>query len=155
MSIQNELERLRKGMEAEPDNPLLREQYEIALVRADHKESLLELFQFRYLCPLQWTDLQTQKDGKELRKGVRYCTECQKEVFFVKSLKKLKQHAKADHCVAVLQEQSPHILENLAKQYGGKPDKNKIPSCIVETGEDPTKEKVLLLLGRPSTDWIV
>lgn len=154
MSIQNEIERLQRTMKAEPDNPLLKEQYELALLRADQKEILAEFFEFQYLCPKQWSELKTRKKKKLLDKGIRYCTDCKKEVHFVKSMEALKKCAQAGQCVAVLQEKTAQIFDTLAQEYGGKSDRKDIPSCILKTMEDPTRE-YSVLLGRPSTEWIV
>ncbi len=63
--------------------------------------------QFSFKCPQVWQLLTpTEQDG------VRYCGECQREVFLCSSEEELQTHAKQNHCVAVgfsPQDENPEV----------------------------------------------
>ena len=52
--------------------------------------------QFAYKCPQVWQLLDPTD-----QEGIRYCGECQREVFLCSSEEELRAHAKQGHCVAV------------------------------------------------------
>ena len=51
---------------------------------------------FRFRCPKQWEALQPTD-----RASVRFCTECEQNVYYCDSIQRARAHARQGHCVAV------------------------------------------------------
>ena len=52
---------------------------------------------FAFECKANWNDLTKLPDEKD----VRFCSECQKNVYYCKSDSALARHVKLNHCVAI------------------------------------------------------
>ena len=52
-------------------------------------------YTFEYKCPLEWSNLKKTKDSK-----VRFCGECDKNVYRCKSDEDIDKHIKLNHCIA-------------------------------------------------------
>ena len=53
-------------------------------------------YQFEYKCPLEWKNLKKTKDSK-----VRFCNECNKNVYRCKTGEDIDNHIQLNHCVAI------------------------------------------------------
>ncbi|MBC8311195.1 MAG: hypothetical protein H8E72_02730 [Candidatus Marinimicrobia bacterium] len=53
-------------------------------------------YQFEYKCPLEWKNLKKTKDSK-----VRFCDECNKDVYRCRAKEDLDKHIELNHCIAV------------------------------------------------------
>ena len=53
-------------------------------------------FQFEYKCPLEWKNLNKTKDSK-----VRFCNECNKNVYRCRTEKDIDKHVELNHCIAI------------------------------------------------------
>tara|TARA_Y100000996_G_C22067554_1_gene455963 strand:+ start:157 stop:420 length:264 start_codon:yes stop_codon:yes gene_type:complete len=53
-------------------------------------------YTFEYKCPLEWKNLRKTKDSK-----VRFCGECDKNVYRCKTDEDIDKHIELNHCVAI------------------------------------------------------
>ena len=53
-------------------------------------------YQVKYKCPLKWSKLKETKDSK-----IRFCNECNKNVYFCKTSKDIDKHIKLNNCIVV------------------------------------------------------
>ena len=53
-------------------------------------------YTFEYKCPLEWKNLKKTKDSK-----VRFCGECDKNVYRCKTDQEIDKHIGLNHCIAV------------------------------------------------------
>ena len=50
---------------------------------------------FEYKCPLEWKNLKKAKDSK-----VRFCVECDKNVYRCSTNEEIDKHIELNHCIA-------------------------------------------------------
>jgi hypothetical protein len=55
-----------------------------------------EVYTFEYKCPLEWKNLKKTEDSK-----VRFCDECNKNVYRCKTDEEIDKHRQLNHCIAV------------------------------------------------------
>jgi len=53
-------------------------------------------YSVEYECPLEWKNLKKTKDSK-----VRFCGECNKEVYRCRTEEDLDKHIDLNHCIAI------------------------------------------------------
>ncbi len=63
--------------------------------------------QFRYQCPKSWEALTSTDDAT-----IRFCNQCNQNVYFCSSVAEVRDHATNDHCVAF----SPRLARTVALQ---------------------------------------
>ncbi len=90
---------------------------------------------FVFKCPQQW-----DKMAETENEGIRFCGECQKNVYFADSPEVLNQLSREGKCVAVWQEFPDYNLQNefRSQMTAGMPARRenfKPPAVIVETPE--------------------
>ena len=71
-----------------------------------------------YECPYEWKNLKKTGDSK-----IRFCNECNKNVYRCKTEKEMDEHINLNHCIAV---NGPERLMGLIDQpesYDNNPDK--------------------------------
>jgi len=73
----------------------------------------IEGYEFAFKCPRQWEQLKkTDKDDK------RFCYACERAVYLCDDPLLLELHAKAGHCVAVLDTRTTFHVGRVSVQYG-------------------------------------
>jgi uncharacterized protein (TIGR02996 family) len=72
---------------------------------------------FRYECPNQWESLAPTPEV-----GVRYCKDCQRNVFFCDSAESAEQHARAGDCITVPRRVTASVGKELTQVITGMPD---------------------------------
>lgn len=70
-------------------------------------------FQFR--CPQRWFNLSPTEDG-----NVRFCGECQRNVYLCRNVDEWRLHAGQGHCVAIPQPSKPDIVGLIYWDYDGE-----------------------------------
>mgnify|MGYP001440319410 CR=1 FL=1 len=55
-----------------------------------------EVYTFEYKCPLEWKNLKKTEDSK-----VRFCDECDKNVYRCTTNEDIDKHIELNHCIAV------------------------------------------------------
>ena len=63
-------------------------------------------YEFGYKCPLQWKNLKKTKDSK-----VRFCGECDKNVYRCKTEKDMDEHIQLNHCIAINEPQVMGMID--------------------------------------------
>ena len=53
-------------------------------------------YTFEYKCPLEWKNLNKTKDSK-----VRFCDECNKNVYRCRTDEDIDKHIQLNHCIAI------------------------------------------------------
>ena len=53
-------------------------------------------YKVKYKCPLEWKNLKETKDSK-----IRFCDECNKNVYRCKTKKDINKHIELNHCIAL------------------------------------------------------
>ena len=59
-------------------------------------------YTFEYKCPLEWKNLKKTKDSK-----VRFCGECDKNVYRCTTDEDIDKHIELNHCIAVNEPNMP------------------------------------------------
>ena len=59
-------------------------------------------YTFEYKCPLEWKNLKKTKDSK-----VRFCGECDKNVYRCTTNEDIDKHIELNHCIAVNEPNMP------------------------------------------------
>ena len=100
IEIQNQIRELRRTIEP----------HWVALV----DRPIIELcrFTFGYRCPNQWEKLELTDD-----EFVRHCNQCEKHVYYCRSMKQARRHASQGRCVAI----DPYLPRKLADLSGSLP----------------------------------
>lgn len=94
--MDEELERLRRAHERDPDDVEAARRYEQALLRAGRKDAVAELFRLKFVCDRQWSDM-----AETPQWDVRHCASCQKTVHHVRTYDQFVEHAREGRCVSV------------------------------------------------------
>lgn len=103
-----DLNALRRAVEAEPGNEALARQYTYALLRAGQDETLRDYLGSSVACPKLWE----QHDPDPRSERVRFCATCQAGVQRVSDLPELERHATAGRQIGV----EPRLLERYLKR---------------------------------------
>ncbi|MGI9558516.1 MAG: hypothetical protein ACR2NQ_02455 [Thermodesulfobacteriota bacterium] len=74
-------------------------------------EEIIENCEFSFKCPLKWERLTETKDDK-----IRFCGECERNVYFCKDDEELAKHVERGDCVAVIQEKEM-MLGGVDRQF--------------------------------------
>ena len=77
-----------------------------------------------YECPYEWKNLQITDDSK-----IRFCNECNKNVYQCKTEKEMDKHIKLRHCIAVKERAEMGVID-FPESYYNNPDKNKTGEMI-------------------------
>ena len=64
-------------------------------------------YSVEYECPLEWKNLKKTDDSK-----IRFCNECNKNVYRCKIEKDMDEHIKLNHCIAV---NEPQVMGMIAE----------------------------------------
>ena len=59
-------------------------------------------YRFEYKCPLEWNNLKRTQDSK-----IRFCDECNKNVYRCKTGKDIDENIKLNHCIAIDEPDKP------------------------------------------------
>ena len=124
--MDEDLNRLRREVEADRGDRMAAIRYEAALQRGGRHEELRELYRFEFECPKQWSDLKPTRDPL-----VRNCDACKRKVHFATGPEEFQKHVAARHCVAVLDSRSDARLLELAATPGQRIQEKGRPPCLV------------------------
>ena len=113
-------------------------------MRAGQRATLKERFRFRFVCPLQWKELQVQGQSLMDLNPERHCQRCNKTVYRVKSLEELRSRALQGDCVAVRATEIDGHLDFLTDETL-RTGSTLEPSCLV--GEDAPEEEARFTVG--------
>ncbi|HMW02098.1 MAG TPA: hypothetical protein PLB32_06905 [Acidobacteriota bacterium] len=59
------------------------------------EKSVIHECDFKFKCPMYWEELLILDDPDK-----RYCTECQREVFYIRTREELEEQRQLGHCIA-------------------------------------------------------
>ena len=62
-------------------------------------------YSVKYECPLKWKNLKKTDDLT-----IRFCNECNKNVYQCKTEEEMDKHIKLSHCIAV---KAPHVMGDI------------------------------------------
>jgi len=82
-------------------------------------------FSFCYSCPNQWEKLELTDD-----EFVRYCKQCEKEVYYCRSMKEARRYASQGKCVAI----DPSLPRKLSDLSGSLPSRTPTGDSGVRLG---------------------
>jgi hypothetical protein len=100
---------LRRRAEADPGDAEAAHAYEVALRRLGQVDPLRDLYRFRFLCDKRWEDLEETPWPLQRR-----CATCQRDVHLVTDPAQFAEHARAGHCVSVVDDRVDEHLAALA-----------------------------------------
>lgn len=128
-----ELQAIKRRLDAEPGDEGLAREYERALLRSGRTGEVARLYEERLRCDSRWSELEA--DPRSPR--VRYCTNCRRSVTLVRDVPELKRYVAAGLQVAG----TPELLTTLAGNVVGSLSQGQpsppLPECFaVGAAED-------------------
>ena len=95
-------------------------------------------YKFKYKCPLQWENLEKTKDLE-----VRFCGECNKNIYHCKTDQEVDEHIELNHCVAFTDESEHEPRE----MFIGIPARVEPPLSLLDRLKMLFLALIFLLLG--------
>lgn len=129
MSPDEQVEALRRELDADPSDVRRRSRFLSALVRAGQGARARALIRDGFLCPWSWHDF--KETGQA---GLRFCDDCEREVYLALSKEELAEHAAKGRCVTAGAEVVlSYADEQIARVQSGR-EPEAPPPCVVEHG---------------------
>ena len=100
--MDRDLAELKWAYEADPSDEATAARYEQALRRAGLRDEVDALYRLAFSCPLEWGALAGNPEDE-----VRACTECQRDVHYVRSREDMARWVGRGECVAL----DPSVLQ--------------------------------------------
>ena len=127
--MDQDLERMRRDVEAAPADADAARRYEQALLRAGKRDEAKARYRFKFQCPKRWEELGVQFD---LCVDHRRCGDCDRRVEFVATPEELAAQIRAGTCVASQPAVIGAALELLLDDAELNPARGEQEPCLMD-----------------------
>jgi hypothetical protein len=134
--VDEDRQRLERAFKASPDDEAAARAYHTALLRAGERAAVRESYAFKFRCPLTWAQL--APTGDDMKK---HCKECDRDVHFVNTTPKLREHVAAGRCVAIIESRELSFVDGLVDEprVHGAQDPDAPCIVVVESKKVPER----------------
>jgi hypothetical protein len=140
--VDRQLAELKRAYEADPSHEGTATRYEQALRRAGLRQEVDTLYELAFQCPLEWGAL----EGGPLDE-IRACSQCQRDVYYVRSREDMARWVSQGECVALDPEIVEESIRVLADVSVTDPARTPGQLCVIEVSPEDAVQRPQALRG--------